>query len=168
RQVADAVDELAAVDGDGAAVGRVRDVTHRELLAELGRSHGATGEQQGREALDGGRFHARGMNSWLSKSGSFMRFARQSALACSIRSRDEETKFHSMKRSPTGSPPSAMIVDGRTARTELSSPSSNTSILPAPKRLPRTSISPAATYNARSGYSAGKAAPASGASSQCA
>ena len=42
------------------------------------------------------------MNSSWSRSGSFMRPARQSALACSIRSCDEETKFHSMKRSPDG------------------------------------------------------------------
>ena len=39
-----------------------------------------------------------------------MRPARQSALACSMRSLDEETKFHSMKRSPTGSPPSSMTM----------------------------------------------------------
>ena len=75
------------------------------------------------------------MNSWLSKSGSFMRPARQSALACSMRSFEDETKFHSMNRSPTGSPPSAITVDGREAVKVLSSPGSNTSILPAPYRL---------------------------------
>ena len=37
-----------------------------------------------------------GMNSWSSRSGSFMRPARQSALACSMRSLCEETKFQSM------------------------------------------------------------------------
>src|SRR5690606_24105200 len=41
-----------------------------------------------------------------------MRPARQSAFACSMRSRDEETKFHSMKRGPTGSPPSAITTAG--------------------------------------------------------
>jgi DNA-binding transcriptional ArsR family regulator len=51
--------------------------------------------------------YGRGMNSWSSASGSFMRPARQSAFACSIRALEEETKFHSMKRSPTGSPPIA-------------------------------------------------------------
>ena len=40
-----------------------------------------------------------------------MRPARQSDLACSMRSLDDDTKFHSMKRSPTGSPPSAMSVE---------------------------------------------------------
>ena len=36
-----------------------------------------------------------GMNSRSSCTGSFIRPARQSAFACSMRSRDEETKFHS-------------------------------------------------------------------------
>ena len=49
-----------------------------------------------------------GVNSALSRSGSFMRPARQSALACAIRSFEEATKFHSMKRSPMLAPPSSM------------------------------------------------------------
>ena len=51
-----------------------------------------------------------------------MRPARQSALACSRRSFDEATKFHSMKRSPTGSPPSSMTVAGVSARKAIVSP----------------------------------------------
>src|SRR3546814_2878605 len=55
------------------------------------------------------------MNSSLSRFGSFMRPARQSALACSMRALDEETKFHSMNRCPSGSPPSAITIDRVTA-----------------------------------------------------
>ena len=46
-----------------------------------------------------------------------MRPARQSALACSMRSFDDETKFHSMWRSPTGSPPMTISVEGASALT---------------------------------------------------
>ena len=42
----------------------------------------------------------------------FMRPARQSLLACSMRSRDEDTKFHSMKRSPNGSQPGGITIAG--------------------------------------------------------
>jgi len=100
------------VDRNGAAVGRERHIAHRELLAQFRGRHGAAHEQRGRQAGEGRSFHASGMNSLLSKSGSFMRPARQSAFACSIRSREDETKFHSMNRSPTGSPPSAISVEG--------------------------------------------------------
>ncbi len=41
-------------------------------------------------------FGGKGMNSPLSRSGSFMRPAAQSARAWSIRSGDEDTKFQSM------------------------------------------------------------------------
>ena len=68
------------------------------------------------------------MNSSWSKSGSFIRPARQSAFACSIRSFDDDTKFHSMKRGPTGAPPSAMTVDGATAVKEAAGPGENTAI----------------------------------------
>jgi hypothetical protein len=44
----------------------------------------------------GGAGSGSGIHSASSASGSFMRPARQSALACSMRSFDEETKFHSM------------------------------------------------------------------------
>src|SRR5688572_6066285 len=60
----------------------------------------------------------RGMNSASSRSGSFMRPARQSAFACSMRSFDEETKFHSMNRLPTGSPPSSISTLGPRAENE--------------------------------------------------
>ena len=71
------------------------------------------------------------MNSLLSASGSFIRPARQSALACSIRSREEETKFHSMKRLPTGAPPRSMSTLGALACTTAGACSSNTIIWPA-------------------------------------
>ncbi len=73
-----------------------------------------------------------GTNSVSSCTGSFMRPARQSALACSIRAREEETKFHSIKRSPIGSPPSSITTAGATAAKTIGLPGPNTSILPAP------------------------------------
>src|SRR3546814_8650425 len=48
------------------------------------------------------------MNSVLSCMGSAMRPARQSALACSMRSLREETKFHQIWRAPRGSPPKSI------------------------------------------------------------
>jgi len=57
-----------------------------------------------------------------------MRPARQSALACSIRSFEDETKFHSMKRSPTGSPPSTIRVVGCCATMMEGRPFSSTAI----------------------------------------
>src|SRR5690606_42089809 len=56
-----------------------------------------------------------GTNSSEARSGSFMRPARQSALACSMRSLRDDTKFQSMKRGPTGSPPMATSTDGARA-----------------------------------------------------
>ena len=57
-----------------------------------------------------------------------MRPARQSAFACSIRSFDEETKFQSMKRSPTGSPPRSITAEGVEAVKSTGWPGLNTSI----------------------------------------
>src|SRR6187431_91142 len=128
-----AVEQLSAADGHCAAVGRVRYLADVEAIGQRGRCIRAAGKCCAREqrAAEAGH-HASGMNSWLSKSGSFMRPARQSDLACSMRSLEDETKFHSMKRSPTGSPPSAMSVERAVAVTVESSPWSKTSILPAP------------------------------------
>ena len=47
-----------------------------------------------------------------------MRPARQSDLACSMRSFEDDTKFQSMKRGPRGSPPSVIRVDGTIAFTQ--------------------------------------------------
>src|SRR2546426_1475134 len=69
-----------------------------------------------------------GTNSLLSKSGNRMRPARQSAFAWLMRACDDETKFQSMKRSPTGSPPSAITTAGVAARTIACAPRANTSI----------------------------------------
>src|SRR6185295_4491819 len=146
----DAVDEPAAENRDRAAVGSEGRETYRDFGAQAGRLDLAGVQRQRGQRGGEETCHERGMNSWLSKSGSFMRPARQSDFACSMRSRDEDTKFHSMKRSPTGSPPSAMRVEGCSARTEVSSDASNTSILPAPRRWPCASTSPSATYSARS------------------
>ena len=85
------------------------------------------------------------MNSSWSAFGSFIRPARQSAVACSIRSREEETKFHSTKRSPTGSPPISMMVEAWSARTATVPPRASTTIWPAPNRRPSISTSPMAT-----------------------
>src|SRR5690554_3729079 len=62
----------------------------------------------GSEGLD--RSSGRGMYSSLSVGGNSMRPAFQSALACSIRSLRDETKFHQMYLSPRGSPPSSNRV----------------------------------------------------------
>src|SRR5260370_27336033 len=48
-----------------------------------------------------------GTNSRLSKSGNFILPALQSAFACALRSREDDTKFHSMNRSPIGAPPNS-------------------------------------------------------------
>src|SRR5689334_14822817 len=162
-----AVDEPATTQRDGSAVGRERHLPNGEPVGFVVARERAESEGQ-REQQEDGAGHARGMNSWLSKSGSFMRPARQSALAWSMRSFDEDTKFQSMNRSPTGSPPSAITVARAVAVMVLSSPLSKTSILPAPKAWPRTSISPAATYSARSEKSSGSAVLAPVLISQCA
>src|SRR6516162_10587277 len=62
-----------------------------------------------------------GINSSWSRSGSFMRPASQSAFAASIRSIEDETKFQYRNRSPKGSPPSSMTIDG-TSAVSLSGP----------------------------------------------
>jgi hypothetical protein len=85
------------------------------------------------------------MNSLRSRSGNFMRPPFQSALACSMRSLDDDTKFHSMKRSPTGSPPSSMTMAGTTAVKTTGGPGLNTGICPWLKTCPSTSIEPATT-----------------------
>ena len=59
-----------------------------------------------------------------------MRPARQSAFACAMRSREDDTKFHSTKRSPTGSPPRSMTIAGSRAVKSTGSPGANTSICP--------------------------------------
>ena len=86
-----------------------------------------------------------GMNSSWSCGGSVKRPACQSALACSMRSLDEETKFHQMCRSPIGSPPSSMIVAGSTPVNSTGWPGVKTSIWPARQDWPSTSTWPAAT-----------------------
>ncbi len=59
-----------------------------------------------------------------------MRPARQSALACSIRSFDDDTKFHSIYRSPTGSPPRIINIAFVLARTTALLAGTKTSISP--------------------------------------
>src|SRR6201998_522363 len=80
-----------------------------------------------------------GTNSALSRSGSFMRPARQSALACSMRSWDDDTKFHSMKRSPTGAPPSAITTLGVVASSTAGAPRPKTAICVAETARPPAS-----------------------------
>jgi hypothetical protein len=62
------------------------------LVAELEQRDGEDAFQ----FVEPGLHQGRGMNSPSSRSGSFMRPARQSAFACSMRAFDEDTKFHSM------------------------------------------------------------------------
>src|SRR5687768_9440049 len=93
----------------------------------------------------GGEGSGNGIHSSLSRSGSFMRPARQSAFACSMRSRDEDTKFHSMKRGPIGSPPRAMTIERVSAVKLTFAPADSTSMLPSSYLVPSTSIAPEAT-----------------------
>src|SRR6266496_769462 len=53
-------------------------------------------------------YKGNGTNSRLSKSGNFILPALQSAFACAMRSREGDTKFHSMNRSPIGAPPNSI------------------------------------------------------------
>src|SRR6266852_5867328 len=53
-------------------------------------------------------YEGNGTNSRLSKSGNFILPALQSAFACAMRSREDDTKFHSMNRSPIGAPPNSI------------------------------------------------------------
>ena len=76
---------------------------------------------------------ARGMHSSLSPAGKRMRPAPQSALARSMRSRDDDTKLHSRERGPAGSPPSTMRRVARAASNEGGAPGVNISIWPASK-----------------------------------
>jgi hypothetical protein len=62
-----------------------------------------------------------------------------------MRSRDDDTKFHSMNRGPTGSPPSSITVDIVTARIVGAPPGAKTSNCPAVYVLPSTSTPPLAT-----------------------
>jgi hypothetical protein len=64
-----------------------------------------------------------------------MRPARQSAFACSSRSFEDETKFQYRKRSPNGSPPSSMTIDGASAE-RLAEPGRMMAISPAAQRCP--------------------------------
>ena len=73
-----------------------------------------------------------GMNSWLSIGGNAIRPASQSALACSMRSFRDDTKFHQMCRVPSGSPPSSMRRDGSTASMLAASGPEKTAIWPSP------------------------------------
>ena len=68
------------------------------------------------------------MNSLSSCTGSFIRPARQSDFACSILSRDDDTKFHSIKRTPTGSPPRSISTLGACASITVSFPLATTAI----------------------------------------
>ena len=60
-----------------------------------------------------------------------MRPAFQSALASSMRSLRDDTKFHQMKRGPTGSPPSSITVETSSATIAGSASLVKTSIWPA-------------------------------------
>src|SRR5690606_6503153 len=72
----------------------------------------------------------RGMNSLLSVGGKMIRPSFQSAFACSILTFLEETKFHQINRSPTGSPPSIMSVVLSVARMIGSVPYVKASLCP--------------------------------------
>src|SRR5207237_10738380 len=78
-----------------------------------------------------------GMNSVSSPGTLSKRRSFQSALACSMRSRREETKFHQMKRGPSiAAPPTSTTRAVVAAVTAIESPGRNTSNWPAPKRSP--------------------------------
>jgi len=70
----------------------------------------------------------KGINSWLSVGGRMILPSFQSDLACSILSLLEETKFHQINLSPSGSPPNIMIVDFSFASITGSAVRLNTSI----------------------------------------
>src|SRR3546814_7475822 len=56
-----------------------------------------------------------------------------------MRSLEEETKFHSMKRGPIGSPPSSMTLAGPSARISTGWPGAKTSICPSLRSEEHTS-----------------------------
>ena len=85
------------------------------------------------------------MNSSWSWGGSAKRPAFQSAFACSIRSREEETKFHHTCRGPIGSPPSSITVAGSSAVTGIGVAGREHQHAPGVVAPPSTSTAPAAT-----------------------
>src|ERR1700712_3869892 len=92
---------------------------------QLQESGFGAGIPEGRDLSSGN-----GMNSLLSFGGSTIRPFFQSALACSIRSFRDDTKFHQIKRSPSDSPPSSITVDFSVAVITASAPAAKTSICP--------------------------------------
>src|SRR5215217_3145605 len=77
------------------------------------------------------RSSGKGINSRLSVGGNRIRPSFQSAFACSMRSFLDDTKFHQMNRSPSGSPPSSNSVAASLATITGSTPLVKTSICPA-------------------------------------
>jgi hypothetical protein len=84
------------------------------------------------------------MNSRLSVGGSRILPSFQSAFAWSILSLLEDTKFHQINLSPSGSPPNNISVLASLASMMGSAPVLNTSICPTPYVLPETSTLPLA------------------------
>lgn len=99
-----------------------------------------------------------GTNSAASFTESFMRPACQSAFACSILLRDERTKLRSMRRSPSGSPPSSITTARLMAPITIGRPRLKISILLASNVLPCTSSNPVAIYTRRARSIASRAA----------
>src|SRR5699024_2080867 len=99
-----------------------------------------SGELPAGRALSSGK----GTNSLLSVGGNMILPAFQSAFACSIRSLLEDTKFHHIKRSLRGSPPSNISVLVSFASIIASSFLEKTNICPFVYVRPRTSILPLA------------------------
>ena len=62
-----------------------------------------------------------------------------------MRSLEEETKFHSMNRSPSGSPPSSITVEGSSASKAMVSTGAKIAIWPTRRVCPSTSTEPLAT-----------------------
>jgi len=73
-------------------------------------------------------YEGNGTNSRLSKSGNFILPALQSAFACAMRSREDDTKFHSMNRSPIGAPPNSISTLDVVAWTTASASALKTTI----------------------------------------
>ena len=90
------------------------------------------------------RHSGKGMNSLSSPGTLSKRPSFQSALACSMRSLREETKFHQMWRGPSiAAPPSSVSRASLTAVTVIRSPGRKIRSRPAANRSPAISISPA-------------------------
>src|SRR4029077_4640773 len=84
-----------------------------------------------------------GINSLSSPGTVSKRASFQSALACSMRSLRDETKFHQMWRGPSMlAPPSSTTRASFTAVSEMGSPGRNTSRRPAANLSPAISTSP--------------------------